>query len=213
MLSRLSHPLAFATAPLDGTAPEYGGESFFVINEDADNAGMGDTIVPITQSMAATMLDPRIPNNQRHSVNEPPQIPEGRDSRKTLEEYAVENRQLKIAVDQLSRKVSSYNEVILHVYVEANLKTAKSSASLLKNSMANLRAVHQQSVPQQASSHSNARIKELEEEVRRLTMENVKVNADLEKLRRRWERLKEGARRRRDGRAPEEGTIQEAAEN
>lgn len=113
MLSRLSHPLAFATAPLDGTAPEYGGESFFVINEDAENAGMGDTIVPITRSMAATMLDPRtMTNNHRPPINEATsEMIEARDSRKTLEEYAVENRQLKLAVDQLSRKLASYKEV------------------------------------------------------------------------------------------------------
>jgi cell division septum initiation protein DivIVA len=35
---------------------------------------------------------------------------EGRGG-KTLEEYAVENYQLKLAVDQLSRKVASYKEV------------------------------------------------------------------------------------------------------
>ncbi len=114
MLSRLSHPLAFATAPLDGTTPEYGGESFFVINEDAENVGMGDTIVPITRSMAATMLDPRTMNNaQRPQLSEPvPQMAECRDSRKTLEEYAVENRQLKLEVDQLSRTLASYKEVL-----------------------------------------------------------------------------------------------------
>jgi hypothetical protein len=106
MLSRLSHPLAFATAPLDGTAPEYGGESFFVVGEDTANiSGMGDTIVPITRSMAGTML------KSRHSP--PTNSNEPRDTRKTLEEYAVENRQLKIAVDQLSRKVASYKEVPL----------------------------------------------------------------------------------------------------
>jgi hypothetical protein len=113
MLSRLSHPLAFATAPLDGTAPEYGGESFFVINEDAENVGMGDTIVPITRSMTATMLDPRTMNHtQRSQISDPvPQMADQRGSRKTLEEYAVENRQLKLAVDQLSRKLASYKEV------------------------------------------------------------------------------------------------------
>ena len=95
MLLRLSHPLAFATAPLDGTIPEYGGESFFLVGDDAHNApGMGDTMVPITRSMAATMLQP------------PP-----RKSKKTNEEYEMENRQLKVALDQLSRKVHSYNEV------------------------------------------------------------------------------------------------------
>jgi predicted RNase H-like nuclease (RuvC/YqgF family) len=120
MLSRLSHPLAFATAPLDGTAPEYGGESFFVVGDEGGHAGMGDTIVPITRSMAATMLDPRTPNHSSH-----PQTPhqqrlsnvdasqiDPRDSRKTLEEYAYENRQLKLAVDSLSKKVASYKEVL-----------------------------------------------------------------------------------------------------
>ena len=80
--------------------------------------------------------------------------------------------------------------------------------------MANLRAVHQQSVAPQPSSQSNARVKDLEDEVRRLTVENIKIKADLEKAQRRWERLKEGARRRRrDGKTPEEGVIPEAPEN
>jgi molecular chaperone GrpE (heat shock protein) len=74
--------------------------------------------------------------------------------------------------------------------------------------MAHLRAVHNQS--------SLSRIKELEDEIRRLTMENAKVKADLEKAQRRWERLKEGARRRRrepsSNGIPEEGTISEGME-
>ena len=37
-----------------------------------------------------------------------------------------------------------------------------------------------------------------------MTMENVRVKGDLEKAQRRWERLKEGARRRR-----REGTAEE----
>jgi molecular chaperone GrpE (heat shock protein) len=77
---------------------------------------------------------------------------------------------------------------------------------MLKNSMAHLRAVHTQ--PSQ-------RIKELEEEVRRLTMENLKVKADLEKAQRRWEKLKEGARRRRKdpiNGVGEEGSIPETVE-
>lgn len=106
MLSRLSHPLAFATAPLDGTQPEYGGESFFVVGDDATvtGHGMGDTI-NITRSMAATSL-PSPPPPQP-----PPPFVDPRDNKKTLEEYAVENRQLKLALDQLSRKVASYKEV------------------------------------------------------------------------------------------------------
>jgi TolA-binding protein len=63
--------------------------------------------------------------------------------------------------------------------------------------MAHLRAVQQQQQQQISSTQAIARIKELEEEIGRLTMENAKVKAELEKAQRRWERLKEGARRRR----------------
>jgi hypothetical protein len=108
MLSRLSHPLAFATAPLDGTTPEYGGESFFLVGDEAHHApGMGDTIVPITRSMAGTMLQ-QPQQQEAKDQSRPTDLP--RDT-KTLEEYAVENRQLKIALDQLSRTVASYKEV------------------------------------------------------------------------------------------------------
>lgn len=115
MLSRLSHPLAFATAPLDGTAPEYGGESFFVVGDEYEGGRMGDTMVPITRSMAGTMLQgppPPLPlPESAMRVQEPARESGEARGGKTLEEYAVENHQLKIAVDQLSRKVASYKEV------------------------------------------------------------------------------------------------------
>ena len=113
MLSRLSHPLAFATAPLDGTTPEYGGESFFVVGDDTANiSGMGDTIVPITRSMAGTMINPR----PAAGATGLPGSSELRDPRKTLEEYSVENRQLKIALDQLSRKLAAYKDVYVPLF-------------------------------------------------------------------------------------------------
>ena len=120
-MSRLSHPLAFATAPLDGTTPDYGGESFFVVGED-NSTGMGDTIVPITRSMAGTMLREPYEPNERGVAERGMQgdrgvvgaagTGKGVVGGKTLEEYAVENRQLKIAVDQLSKTLASYKEVI-----------------------------------------------------------------------------------------------------
>jgi hypothetical protein len=69
--------------------------------------------------------------------------------------------------------------------------------------MAHLRAVHQ--------AQPTPRVKDLEDEIRRLTIENTKIKMDLEKAQRRWERLKEGARRRgrERGGMPEEGSIPE----
>jgi hypothetical protein len=84
---------------------------------------------------------------------------------------------------------------------------------MLKSSIAHLRAVQHQT-----PNHATARIKELEDEVRRLTMENARITTDLEKAQKRWERLKEGARRRRKegntshGVVNEQPTIPEAAE-
>ena len=77
--------------------------------------------------------------------------------------------------------------------------------------MVHLRAVQQQ-------QNNSARIKELEDEVKRLTAENTKVKTELEKAQRRWERLKEGARRRRrdgstNGIIPEEREVNEENES
>jgi TolA-binding protein len=60
------------------------------------------------------------------------------------------------------------------------------------------------------------RIKDLEDEVRRLTVENTQMRGELEKAQRRWEKLKEGARRRRapatNGAGIENPTIPEERE-
>ena len=92
----------------------------------------------------------------------------------------------------------------------SDVQAAVSSSSILKSGMMQLRAVQHQQQPQ------SQRIKELEEEVQRLTVENAKVKTDLEKMQRRWERLKEGARRRRresSNPAEEEDSVKENTES
>jgi hypothetical protein len=66
--------------------------------------------------------------------------------------------------------------------------------------MAHLRTLH---TPQ--PQHLQ-RIKDLEDEVRRLTVENTQMRGELEKAQRRWEKLKEGARRRRG--TPVNGVVE-----
>ena len=103
-----SYALAFARAPVDGTPlpAEYGGESFFDIGEHLANGapGMDDTIVAVTRSMAGTMIAPSSAQAQAVASETPRRT-------KTLEEYEVENQHLKMAVDQLARKVASFQEV------------------------------------------------------------------------------------------------------
>ena len=83
MLSRLTHPLAFATAPLDGVQVDFGNESFFMVENAPNNI---------------------INENVNVDAN-------GNMSTKTIEEYSLENKQLKITLDHLSRKLASYKEV------------------------------------------------------------------------------------------------------
>jgi hypothetical protein len=71
MLSKLTHPLAFASVPLDGTPEADTGESFYLV-----------------------------PNAEKRPLDT-----------KTLEEYSMENRQLKMTLDHLSKKLASYKEV------------------------------------------------------------------------------------------------------
>ncbi|KAE8314675.1 hypothetical protein BDV41DRAFT_533491 [Aspergillus transmontanensis] len=148
----------------------------------------------------------------------------GRDSRgkdkltsiqspKTLEELQMENQALKHLTDTLSKR--------LHMW-EVN---AQSSSMALQQS---LRAMHHQNVPSPehfpqstpavtspiaplptpASADQEQRIRELEELIQRSEKELDKVGRENDKLRNvvgryrdRWEKLKEGAKTRREGRS------------
>lgn len=144
-------------------------------------------------------------------------------SNKTLEELQMENQALRHLSDTLSKR--------LHMW-EIN---AQSSSMALQQS---LKAIHQQNAASPAASsavppsHAHApgtapgttaeidrKIKELEELVRRSEKELDRVNRENEKLktvlgryRERWEKLKEGAKTRRNaeaaaGKKPEEAST------
>ncbi|PIG69129.1 hypothetical protein AARAC_009592 [Aspergillus arachidicola] len=134
-------------------------------------------------------------------------------SPKTLEELQMENQALKHLTDTLSKR--------LHMW-EVN---AQSSSMALQQS---LRAMHHQNVPSPehfpqstpavaspiaplptpASADQEQRIRELEELIQQSSKELDKVGRENDKLRNvvgryrdRWEKLKEGAKTRREGRS------------
>jgi TolA-binding protein len=117
---------------------------------------------------------------------------------KTLEELQMENQALKHLSDTLSKR--------LHMW-EVN---AQSSSMALQQS---LKAIHAASptasavpsTPLSGTSSNEARIKELEDRLRRGEKELERANRENEKLkevlgryRDRWEKLKEGAKTRRE---------------
>lgn len=117
---------------------------------------------------------------------------------KTLEELQMENEALRQLTDTLSKR--------LHMW-EVN---AQSSSVALQQS---LRAMHHQHAVAPATSSAapatqadtDRRLREMEEQLRRqereierVSRENEKLKATLGKYRERWEKLKEGAKTRRN---------------
>ncbi|KAF9133407.1 hypothetical protein BGW39_009830 [Mortierella sp. 14UC] len=156
---------------------------------------------------------------------------------KTMEEYAIENQQLKMTLDKLSKrnlKLEKQLEGVMQMSVWT--KDVQRSAMQLFKSQDILRPVKQsiqdlsaekagaltqrlqQSTtgPQPSLSASStsatpttsydqmnpttmqARLKELEEELQQLKLENAKQNHLMKKYKQRWEDLKESAKRRRN---------------
>jgi hypothetical protein len=114
----------------------------------------------------------------------------GKITNKTMEELHMENNTLRHLTDTLSNR--------LHMWEVS----AQSSSMALHQS---LRALQSQQVSPSASTAPdaragdlNARVKELEE-MQRLEHENEKLKGVVGRYRERWEKLKEGARVRREG--------------
>ncbi|KAF9102761.1 hypothetical protein BGX29_004196, partial [Mortierella sp. GBA35] len=153
---------------------------------------------------------------------------------KTMEEYAIENQQLKMTLDKLSKrnlKLEKQLEGVMQMSVWT--KDVQRSAMQLIRSQDILRPVKQSiqdlsavgaltqrlqqstSGSQPTSSTSTAttttiayeqmnpttmqaRLKELEEELQQLKLENANTNHLMRKYKKRWEDLKESAKRRRN---------------
>ncbi|KAK2732917.1 hypothetical protein FQN57_002438 [Myotisia sp. PD_48] len=123
---------------------------------------------------------------------------------KTVEELQMENETLKHLSDTLAKR--------LHMWEVS----AQSSSLALQQS---LRAIHNHALtspsastvqspaqgvaeispPPNISANSEARIKELEASIRNSEKENEKLKSVIGRYRERWEKLKEGARVRREG--------------
>ncbi|KAF9956710.1 hypothetical protein BGZ72_002547 [Mortierella alpina] len=150
-----------------------------------------------------------------------------RNATKTLEEYTIENQQLKLTLDKLSRrnlKLEKHLEGVMQMSVWT--KDVQRSAMQLIKSQDILRPVKQsiqdlsaeksgasiqraqaQALPASSNTSSydqmspmtmRGRLAELEEEVQKLRLENAKQNSLMKKYKQRWEDLKESAKRRRN---------------
>ncbi|KAL9111122.1 MAG: hypothetical protein Q9227_004385 [Pyrenula ochraceoflavens] len=170
------------------------------ISEDTNDDFQDAREMPIPSSEAS----PEIGRDRRgrRSLKKEEKVVKGSVSNKTMEELEMENDALKRVTDLLSKR--------LHMW-EVN---AQSSSAALQQS---LRSLHQQ--PQRSNSplrsasegietddDASRTISQLEGKIRkaesdreRQKRENEKLKTVVDKYRDRWEKLKEGARVRREG--------------
>ena len=109
-------------------------------------------------------------------------------SGKTLEELELENSGLRSICDELSRRLwqfemsSQMSQQALHQSIRAGLKPSAESAG-----------------SEAGGKEMDGRVTMLEKEMAGMKRENEKLRGVVGKYRERWERLKEGAKMRRDG--------------
>ncbi|CAG8513570.1 15115_t:CDS:10 [Acaulospora colombiana] len=200
LVSKVSNPVAFATAPLNGTDPrtllDPGTIHTFGNNTDVENGR-----IPHPESLKGYY---------RTNKNVPT---------KTLEEYAMENQQLKSTLDIMSKRMQAHEKAaeensMLRSSILQFKNDFQKQAKRIKASQEMLRSM---SIMKQTSPESSTvgnvqllqrRVKELEEELRIVKIDNQKQKDLMTKYRERWEKLKESAKKRRVNKQGDPATHQ-----
>lgn len=132
-----------------------------------------------------------------------------RRTTKTVEELEIENASLKQNMDNLSRRLYMWE------------RSSQSQTSAIQQSIRTLKTVPVQVLPSSsdpqahtATKHEDARMRELEDkaqaarlEMEKYVRENEKLKTVVMRYRERWEKLKEGARVRREGTGRIDGEL------
>jgi hypothetical protein len=116
LVQKTSGPVAFTTAPIG--------------KNDSENKSEPPSPNPAAQStfLQSYMVIPPLKSNPQHS-----EVFKVSSNSKTLEEYEIENRQLKLTVDMLAKRV-------------ADLERAQRENNMLRSSIMQLREDYQKQV-------------------------------------------------------------------
>ncbi|KAL9101248.1 MAG: hypothetical protein Q9163_003481 [Psora crenata] len=110
---------------------------------------------------------------------------------KTMEELQLENEGLRSLVDELSRRLWQFE-------ISSQMSTAGLHQSI-RAGMKQQASVSDDAVAQGDARNMNARLQALEKELVAMKKENEKLKGVVVRYRERWEKLKEGAKMRREG--------------
>jgi vacuolar-type H+-ATPase subunit I/STV1 len=178
LMSHVANPtaVAFASLPLRQEKPPP------PTQPDEDDLDQSYYFIPNDFSLAT----------KERAAKQPSHPPTSVTISKSMEEYAMENRQLKVHVDMLSKQLAALE------------KTARES-NALKNSVLTFQSELQKQakrlnqhpsdlVKSVMNTHDSKRLQQLEHQVSQLTVENAQQRLLISKYRDRWERLKASAK-------------------
>lgn len=165
----------------------------FADPEEDDFVDARETPMPVSPS-ASRRGRPISPTSSRSGKK-----PTSKDLENKIEELGIENQSLKGVVDKLSKRLHAFE------------MSAQQSSMALQESMRMMRDMSPAPLSRESSGTGGdevlkKRVLELEEhvnlggkEIERLGKENEKLKTVVTRYRERWEKLKEGAKTRRDG--------------
>ncbi|CAG8658330.1 3347_t:CDS:10, partial [Racocetra fulgida] len=215
----LTNPVAFATLPLN--VSEYARTSFDP-NTIHPPLPFGNNGVDVVDELNAAMMESFyiIPKEQRlggtaggysrsSTLSPGTHLSSGsrNTSTKTLEEYAMENAQLKSVIDNLSKRMMAYERAaeessMLKSSILQFKNDLQKQAKQIKASKEMLRSSHvaKQASPEIGNAQSlQKRVKELEEELQLVKAENEKQD--------RLEKIKESAMKKRVNKMSDQSTL------
>ncbi|CAB4475487.1 hypothetical protein RhiirA1_455743 [Rhizophagus irregularis] len=229
LVQKISNPVAFATVPLNGADSQtkfdpntiqsplpfrYNTANENIVDDskvEELNAAMMESfyIIPKDQRPNSGSRTLGLPQSSSASSASTPKTPLGSlsSNTKSLEEYSIENKQLKAIIDNMSKRMLTYEKAaeennmlkssILQFKndVQKQAKRIKASQEILRSS-----SIVKQPSPESSTvgnAYLQRRIKELEEENRLLRSERDKQQELVAKYKDRWEKLKESAKKKR----------------
>ncbi|GBC07545.1 hypothetical protein RclHR1_07520009 [Rhizophagus clarus] len=239
LVQKLSNPVAFATVPLNGVDSQSTFDPntiqsplpfrYNTVNENiVDESKVEELNAAMMESFYIIPKDQR-PNSGSRTLGLPqssptlslstPKTPLDNQSSKTktLEEYSIENKQLKAIIDSMSKRMLTYEKAaeennmlkssILQFKndVQKQAKRIKVSQEILRSS-----SIVKQPSPESSTvgnAYLQRRIKELEEENRLLKSERDKQQELVTKYKERWEKLKESAKKKRVNKQAESSPL------
>ncbi|KAI8069195.1 hypothetical protein BC940DRAFT_298123 [Gongronella butleri] len=214
LMDQLSNPVAFATAPLnEDDMPTPYQQRFLandplIPNDDGSNA-MAESFFmvpdhPETKPSANTSASSSEHDNDHLQVENEHlkrQVDQLTRRLRSLEKTAEESHMLKSSILQFRNDVQRQAKRIMQSHDPASLRSSVAFGPLTGSAIHPTVQSYPRPPPLNANGASNAelvsRIKELEDENKRLKDQNEKQQLLMNKYRERWEKLKESAKKRR----------------